>query len=93
MSELPTEQVDWMESGTWVVKSKIMEIYYMLIVVLITSIYIYQISLQFKITQEAYKIWKWITAVEQLIKIQSLRIGTFQVTILSCQMYWIEDML
>jgi len=56
MSELPTEQVDWMESGTWVVKSKIMEIYYMLIVVLITSIYIYQISLQFKITQEAYKI-------------------------------------
>lgn len=56
MSELPTEQVDWMESGTWVVKSKIMEIYYMLIVVLITSIYIYQISLQFKITQEVYKI-------------------------------------
>ena len=64
-----------------------MEIYYILIVVVITSIYIYHISLQFKITQGAYKIQKWNTAVEQLIKIQSLRIGTFQVTILSCQMY------
>lgn len=70
-----------------------MEIHYILIVVLITSIYIYQISLQFKITQGAYKIRKLNTAVEKLIKIQSLRIGTFQVSILSCKMYWIKDML
>ena len=47
----------------------------------------------FKITQGAYKIRKLNTAVEKLIKIQSLRIGTFQVSILSCKMYWIKDML
>lgn len=48
-------------------------------------VYTFIRSLQFKITQGAYKIRKLNTAVEKLIKIQSLRIGTFQVSILSCK--------